>query len=518
MTDHPTFKDDVDALELLMLRGESSVKTRSSMLSILLLDEAPDFAELRATFERASRQFIRLRQHVVMPAVGITAPKWVVDPDFDLSYHLRRMSAPAPAGLRELLDSASQILMAPMDLDRPLWEIYLVEGLQHEGAKAAVLMKMHHAVSDGMGGLMLLKLLFSNSPDTPPQADIEPPIPQDLDPLTLTRRGLNQALTRALPTLGKTLRQGVNLGKGVLSKPTASLEKLREHWQSSKRILGPSPCQPSPLLMRRSFGRRLDVLEIPLTDIRRCARALDASVNDVYIAAIAGGLQRYHDALNCPHEALPLAMPVSLRSNDDSSGGGNQFAAARINLPLNEADPKKRIEAIRQQTLKAIAEPAINIVNRMAPLLVHLPDIALHELGEMAAQVDVQASNVPGLRETAYLAGSKIVKMYPFGPLPGIPLMLVMMSHDNVCYIGSHCDTAAVRQPELLIQCLKDEFNALLSPLAAPAKSQSPRKKRAVSKAAATPAAPRKRRSTASTDTGKASTSKATTNAAKGSR
>ncbi|MGB1906672.1 MAG: wax ester/triacylglycerol synthase domain-containing protein, partial [Spongiibacter sp.] len=190
MTDHPTFKDDVDALELLMLRGEGSVKTRSAMLSVLLLETAPDFAELRATFDQASRQFIRLRQHVVMPAIGITPPKWVVDPDFDLNYHLRRLSAPAPARLRDVLDSASQILAAPMDLDRPLWEVYLIEGLQEPGANAALLMKMHHAVSDGMGGLLLLKLLFSTTPDGKPQADIPPPIPQDLDPLTLTRRGL----------------------------------------------------------------------------------------------------------------------------------------------------------------------------------------------------------------------------------------------------------------------------------------------------------------------------------------
>ncbi len=476
MTDHPTFKDDVDALELLMLRGEGSVKTRSAMLSVLLLETAPDFAELRATFDQASRQFIRLRQHVVMPAIGITPPKWVVDPDFDLNYHLRRLSAPAPARLRDVLDSASQILAAPMDLDRPLWEVYLIEGLQEPGANAALLMKMHHAVSDGMGGLLLLKLLFSTTPDGKPQADIPPPIPQDLDPLTLTRRGLNRAITHALPTVGNTLKRGVSFGKGVLRNPSESLNTLREQWQSSKRILGPSDSTPSPLLMRRSFGRHLDVLDFPLADIRRCAKALNATVNDVYIAAIAGAMQRYHQALNSPHDAIPLAMPVSLRT-DGNSGGGNQFAAARINLPLNEGDPKQRIAAIHEQTLKAIAEPAINIVNRMAPLLVHLPNAALQELGEMASQIDVQASNVPGLRESAYIAGSKINKMYPFGPLPGIPLMLVMMSHDGVCYIGSHCDTAAIRDPQLWMQCLQEEFSALFTAEAKVTKSRAPRKK-----------------------------------------
>ncbi|MBR9910842.1 MAG: wax ester/triacylglycerol synthase family O-acyltransferase [Gammaproteobacteria bacterium] len=463
MTESQTrFKDEVDALELLMLRGESSIKTRSSMLSIALLDKVPDFTELRETFEYASRQFIRLRQHIVAPAVAITPPRWVVDPDFNLDYHLRRISLAAPGQLRDLLDSAGQILATPMDTQRPLWEAYVIEGLHEAGAKAALVMKMHHAVSDGMGGLMLLRLLFNSSREPSARPAVPTPIPQDMDAITLTRRGLNRAIAATLPALGQTLRQGIVAGKGILRHPGERVEELRQQWQSAKRILGNNSSPVSPLLKRRSQGRRLDVLEYPLADLKLCAKALGSTINDVYIAAIAGGLGRYHEALHCPHTQLPLAMPVDLRSANDGDGG-NHFAAARINLPLNEADPKRRIASIQKQVRAAIAEPAINIMSRIAPLLVHLPDTALNEMAELASPVDVQASNVPGLKETAYIAGSKVVKMYPFGPLPGIPLMLVMISHEGVCYIGSHCDTAAIRQPELLRQCLDEEFSALLA-------------------------------------------------------
>lgn len=439
MTDsQSTFKDEVDALELLMLRGEASVKTRSAMLSIALLDEVPDFTELRATFDYASRQFIRLRQHIVAPALAITAPRWVVDPDFNLDYHLRRISAASPGKLRDVLDTANQILAAPMDIQRPLWEVFIVEGVKEQGAKAALVLKMHHAVSDGMGGLMLLKLLFNDRRATPARPPLAAPIPEDIDSISLSRRGISQAIIRAIPSLNTKIREGIRGGRGLLNHPSERLDELKQHWQSAKRILSNGDSQPSPLLMRRSLGRRLDVLEYPLADLKACAKTLDASINDIYIAAIAGGLHRYHSALGCKLAALPLAMPVNLRTANDSDGG-NHFAAARISLPLSETDPKRRINLIQVQVQ--------------------------------------QASNVPGLRDPAYIAGSKIVKMYPFGPLPGIPLMLVMMSHEGVCYIGSHCDTAAFSQPDLLIQCLSDEFNALLKPAVSPAKKKAPVRK-----------------------------------------
>lgn len=492
------FKDEVDALELLMLRGEASVKTRSAMLSIAMLDDVPDFDQLRDSFDYASRQFIRLRQHIVTPAIATTSPRWVVDPDFNLDYHLRRYSVASPGKMRNVLDTAKQFLSAPMDTQRPLWEVVLLEGLTEQTAKAALLIKMHHAVSDGMGGLMLLKLLFNTSREAPLRSPIPEPIPEDLNAITLSRRGLNRALTSALPGLKNTFYKGLSGSKNLLQHPGKRIEEIKQQWQSAKRILSSDTSPASPLLMRRSLSRRLDVLEYPLAELKDCAKAFNASVNDIYIAAIAGGLHRYHFALDCEIENLPLAMPVNLRTANDSDGG-NHFAAARITLPLNHADPKNRINNIQTQVQQAIAEPAINILNRIAPLLVHLPATALQELGELASQVDVQASNVPGLKEPSYIAGSKIIKMYPFGPLPGIPLMLVMMSHNGVCYIGSHCDTAAISQPDLLMQCLHEEFTALLKPASKPAvqsanKKTPPRRKPAAKKAITTKAATAKGR------------------------
>lgn len=458
---HSYFNDKVDALELLMLRGEASAKTRSAMLSVALLDEVPNFAAVRETFEYASRQFIRLRQHVVLPALGIGSARWVIDPDFNLDFHLKRISAPSPGQLRDILDTANHILNTPMDTQRPLWEVFLIEGVKDGNTKAALVIKMHHAVSDGMGGLLLLKLLFNNSREQVNRTPLPQPIPEDINSMTLSRRGLNRALGSALPTLNRVIRSGATHAKELLQHPAEYIDGLRQQIESAQRILANSDCHASPLLMRRSLARQLDVLEYPLEELKHCAKNLNASVNDLYIAAIAGGLQRYHKALDCEHEALPLAMPVNLRSTDDTNGG-NHFAAARINLPLTESDPKRRIALIKSQVRSAIAEPAINIMSRVAPLLVHLPTAAFNELGDLASQLDVQASNVPGLRETAYIGGSRILKLYPFGPLPGIPLMLVMMSHDGVCYVGSHCDTAAISKPALLMQCLNDEFNELI--------------------------------------------------------
>ena len=150
------FPRKMHPVDYMMFRGEHDPRSRTAMLSVSLLDTVPDFDRLRAVYDRASRVVVRLRQHVVEPVVPLTAPQWIVDPDFDLSYHVRRVRLPEPGTIRQLLDFAQPIHAAPFDTARPAvggaTSSRAERGRRERGARSS---KMHHAITDGIGGIEL---------------------------------------------------------------------------------------------------------------------------------------------------------------------------------------------------------------------------------------------------------------------------------------------------------------------------------------------------------------------------
>ena len=149
---------ELSPLDYLFHRGESHPSTRSAFLNLEILDRPADWGRLREAMDRASRVVIRMRQKVVIPPLPTTPPRWVVDPDFDLDYHLRRVALPAPGTLRQLLDLAELTLQSPLDTSRALWEGVYVEGL--EGDRSALLLKLSHAITDGLGGIALFEQIY----------------------------------------------------------------------------------------------------------------------------------------------------------------------------------------------------------------------------------------------------------------------------------------------------------------------------------------------------------------------
>jgi diacylglycerol O-acyltransferase len=216
------------------------------------------------------------------------------------------------------------------------------------------------------------------------------------------------------------------------------------------------------LLRRHGLGRRFDAVEFPLADIRRAAKAAGGSVNDAFIAALSGAMRMYHDGFGVPIEVLSIAMPVSLRTDDDPAGG-NRFAGARLVAPVGERDPAVRIAMIREQVLSAVAEPAINILSVIAPIAARLPSELINEIASGGTGVDLQASNVPGYVHSPYVAGAKITKLLPFGPVPGVPMMILLVTTAGTCYVGAHCDTAAVTDSELFAKCLQAGFDEVFA-------------------------------------------------------
>jgi hypothetical protein len=254
----------------------------------------------------------------------------------------------------------------------------------------------------------------------------------------------------------------VQLSGRAVRRPSQAVSDVGKMLGSAQRVLGAPPAPPSPLLKRRGLGRRFESVEFPLARFRAAAKAAGGSVNDAYISAICGTMRLYHEALGVPVDAIPLAMPVNLRRDDDPAGG-NHFAGARIAAPVGEPDPARRIQLIREKVLTAVAEPAINALSYAAPLLSRIPTPMLGALSSMTSTTDVQASNVPSFLEPPYIAGAKIIKSLPFGPLPGVPMMIILVTEGGNCFVGVHYDTASITDQALFAECLQAGFDEVLA-------------------------------------------------------
>jgi diacylglycerol O-acyltransferase / wax synthase len=457
--------DELSPVDYLLYRGEARPETRSAFLDVEILDRPADWTRLREALDRASRVVARMRQKVVIPPLPITSPRWVIDPDFDLDYHVRRVALPAPGTLRQLLDLAEVTLQSPLDTSRALWEALYVEGL--EGGRAALLMKLSHAVTDGLGGIALFEQIYDTDREPEPRPLPPLPIPRDLSGDDLLRSGLEHLPEAAVSASARVVGGAVGAVGRLVRRPGPTVVDTIGFTGSALRMLSGLPTEPSPLLRRRSLVSRTQVLEVPLTELRGAAKAVGGSVNDAYLAALCGGLGRYHEALGVPVDALPLALPVSLRTGEDPASG-NRFAGVTIAAPMSEPDPAERMRLIRHQVIARRSEPAINVIGRLAPVLSVLPDAALLPIAGRITSADIQASNVPGYAEETFLAGGKVERQYGMGPLPGVAMMAVLISRAGTCTLTARYDTASFTDGEQLEKCLQlglDEVVELGRPL-----------------------------------------------------
>src|SRR5689334_18870861 len=375
--------DELSPLDYLLHRGEAYPATRSAFLNLEILDRPADWGRLHDALDRASRVVIRMRQKVVVPPLPATPPRWVVDPDFDLDYHLRRVALPAPGTLRQLLDLAEVTLQSPLDTSRALWEAVYVEGL--EGGRAALLTKLSHAITDGLGGIALFEQVYDTERDPEPRPMPPVPVPRDVTGDDLLRDSIRQLPQTTLTAGRRFLGRAAGVAVRLATQPGPTVSEALGFADSARRMLIPQPAETSPLLRRRSLVSRTIVLELPLADLRTAAKSVEvpgrgtASVNDAYLAALCGGLARYHETLGVPVDAIPLALPVSLRGADDPASG-NHFTGVTIAAPVGEPDPAERMRLVRGQVIARRSEPALDVIGRLAPALSLLPDEALREV------------------------------------------------------------------------------------------------------------------------------------------
>jgi diacylglycerol O-acyltransferase len=452
--------DQMSAFEAVMWLAEVDPRLRSTIVSIMVFDSTPDWARLQAEFRWLVAAVRRFRQKVVVPA-RIGNPTWVEDPDFDFDYHLRRQQLPAPGSERQMFDAAGLIAMAPFDRARPPWEATLLEGL--DGGRAALVLKMHHAATDGLGIVQLLQRIFHKDREALPRP--APAVPRARRAASARSLGLKTLRSRlaALPATAVGTAGALGRKASALLKYPEDVQQTLDYLASARRMLGIKPVPGSGLFKRRSLSWRLDGIELPLADFKAASKAAAASINDLFLAGLIGGFRRYHERLGVPPRPMPIGFPISLRTEADAMGG-NKFAGSQYAAPMAERDPIARIRHIQQFVRDTRAEPALDVMIRMMPVVTRLPIGVVTKLtADFTTAQDAQISNVPGIPHPVYFAGARVVQYWPYAPVPGCGMMIAMLSHDGRCCIGINSDRAAVTEPELLLECFREGLDEVLA-------------------------------------------------------
>jgi WS/DGAT/MGAT family acyltransferase len=468
----------VDELGAMYLAAEND-RTRTHTALLATIDPAA-LAGGRLTVRRL-RELLRERLDLVpafhrrLAAVpfGLDRPFWI-DCAVDLDFHVREIALPEPGDDEVLREQVARIFSRPLDRSRPLWEMYLVQGLA--GGRAAVLTKVHHALADAQAGLQILGALADAEPN-PQRRTAPPPGPSDPPP---------RAVSMLVHSLSGLVRQPVRAVTGLPAALSGADELPVVGSLPGVRLVGAAaalagrrhPHRPIGRAPRTSFNgrisaqRRIGVADVPFDDVRFVKRHFAVSVNDVVMAIAAGALRRWlleHSEL--PDRSLTAVVPVSLR-RPGSAAGGNQLSAVVVPLPTDVGDPAARLGVAHRAMLVALRDLRTTAPNALTdtirlvppPFLVRTVQFLsrLNAWAPRTPATNVNISNIRGPGEPLYLAGAVVESLVPLaGITDGLGLNLTVMSYRDRLAIGIVADREEV--PD--VQCIADSLGAELAAL-----------------------------------------------------
>ena len=433
---------------------------RPIIAALYLLERAPDVDRLSRGAEAAVALVPRLRQRVREAPLGLGLPEWIDDPHMDLAYHLRHVTLPAPGTRSHLLELVAKLIATPLDRERPLWESYWIDGL--DGGRAAYLIKLHHAVVDGVGSVAILNAITQAGPD------------DDVLEVRSTGRRASTAEPGVLDRVGSLVadqarataelaRSGIEAAGRLVREPRGALDDLA---QTARRmrgmlddILQPPVVDP---LARSTAGisRRLSVADVPLERLRKIKAPLGVTINDVVLTVFAGALGAYHREHRTGVARLNCMVPMNLRSRSERDGMGNRVGMFNVRLPIGEKRPDARLRDIVAQTRAAKDDQRGAAYPALAGVLPLLPTRAYEWFARRSlGKVNVVCTNVPGARERRYMAGAPIASMYPFAsPVEGTPVILALLSYAGILHLGLDTDPESIPDPDHLTELIEREI------------------------------------------------------------
>jgi WS/DGAT/MGAT family acyltransferase len=452
---------------------------------------SPDFEPFDMVYERFGTlvgHLSPMRRRLVDVPFGLDHPYWIDDPDFDLDYHVRHIGLAPPGAADQLGDQVARIVGRHMDRSRPLWEVYVIEGLAD--GRWAMLTKYHHSTIDGASGVIMLKILTDLSPDA--EWTTEPidwqgeEIPRDIDLLKATARHLAMNPVKAARLQLKIVRQlaesaGVNSLSGAASQARDAIKALvaPSHDTAPSNEASVSipltPAPPTPWNASVTPNRRFAMRSVALANVKALKEATGGTINDVVMAMCTGALREYlieHDAL--PDEPLRAMVPVSIRTGEEKGDDvwSNKVSAIVAELPTNCADPVERVERCRAAMQAAKRQmdllPAEAMMEASQVLSPVIAASAIRLVGRLKladrvnTPVNVVISNVPGPREPLYFAGAKLDAYIPVSTISdGVGLNITVHSYEDRLDIGLISDRELIPDLWHLVDLHVDEIERL---------------------------------------------------------
>jgi diacylglycerol O-acyltransferase len=409
---------------------------------------------------QAVTDLLRERLHLLPPLrwrlaevpLGLDLPYWTDDPDFDLDFHVRETALPPPGDDRRLAESVARLFGRPLDRRRPLWELYVIQGLPD--GRVAILTKIHHSVVDGISGNEIMATLLDPEPTgrivpAPPPAEPPAPFPRDRAMLLRGLRGLPRQPLRALRSLPTTVAgftdlPGANALPGVptLSHVYARARRLLGSDESGG-VLEVTTARPprTPFNGPVSAHRRFAFGSLSLDAVRAVRREFGTTVNDVVVAICAGAVRDWlieRDAL--PEDPLVAMIPMSVRKRDERGTWGNRISMMIVPIPTNEPDPLRRLqrthELLRSAKERHSALPASLLTDATAFIPPAVAALAARNTVDILSRtrppLNLVISNVPGPRTSLYCAGAELLANYPVSVIvDGVGLNITVVSYKD---------------------------------------------------------------------------------------
>jgi WS/DGAT/MGAT family acyltransferase len=423
----------------------------------------PTMDEFLEQIRRRLHLVPRYRHKLAHTALDSGRPVWIDDPSFNLDYHIRHTALPAPGRWEELQDLTARVFSQQLDRSKPLWEMWLIEGLEDD--RFALITKTHHSLIDGIAGVDLATVLFDLSPDPPPITNSGRPWKPHPEP------GAARLIAAGL--IG-AVRTGVTLAEGAvdaLAHPEHAVSRAREAAEGVGELVwaGLNPAPETPLNVPIGPHRRFVAVAAQLEDFKAVKNAFGGTVNDVILAIVAGALRSFliSRGRSIAGVELRALVPVSVRTEDEHHRGGNRIVVMRGPLPVYIADPIDRLRFVSQamaglkESKQALGAEVISGAQNFAP-----PTILAQasRLNFSTRLFNLIVTNVPGPQFPLYVLGREMVQVIPVAFLPeNHALAIAIMSYNGQLNFGLLGDFDALPDIDVIGANISAELATLLS-------------------------------------------------------